>query len=183
MDIRKIAVVGGIAVGAALAFAPLASADTPITTTVDSEIASLNSLFTEETTLAGVPSAYITTGGTGVFDIIKPGDVTAVELNTKFDDLLYGFNPDNLTTDPGAYDLFNGALGEFDNAYNVGLYALENGGAFISAAGAPDDLIATGATSAALATDSLYGELSTFFDAGLLDLAGYFDISVPASLF
>ena len=53
MDIRKIAVVGSFAAGAALAFAPLASADTPITTTVDSEIASLNSLFEGEAALAG----------------------------------------------------------------------------------------------------------------------------------
>ncbi len=41
MDIRNIAIVGGLAVEAALTLAPLASADTPITSTLDSEIASL----------------------------------------------------------------------------------------------------------------------------------------------
>ena len=45
---------------------------------------------------------------------------------------MYGFNPDNLSSDPGAYDVFNGALGEFDAALNVGLYAAErNGGALV----------------------------------------------------
>ena len=41
MHIRKIALLGSFAAGAALALAPLASADTPITSTVDSEITSL----------------------------------------------------------------------------------------------------------------------------------------------
>ena len=81
MNLRKIAVVGGFAAGAALAFAPLASADTPITSTVDSEITSLNSLFTEEAALAGVSSNDITTGATAVFDTITSGDVATVEAN------------------------------------------------------------------------------------------------------
>jgi hypothetical protein len=178
MNIRKIAVVGGFAVGAAVAFAPLAAADpTDITSTVDSEITSLNSLFTADADLAGVPSADITGGTTaGSFETILAGDVSAVEGNGTFDDLVYGFNPDNLSSDPGSYDVFNGALGEFDDAANVGLYALENGGAAIPTADASDNLILTGASTAALATDSVSGEFTTFFDAGLSDLAGFFDI-------
>jgi hypothetical protein len=41
MDISSVASLGGLAVGAALTLARLASADTPITSTLDSEIASL----------------------------------------------------------------------------------------------------------------------------------------------
>ena len=52
MNIRKIAVVGGFAVGAAVTFAPLASAD-DLTTTVSSEIASANDAFQTDTFLTG----------------------------------------------------------------------------------------------------------------------------------
>ncbi len=45
----------------------------PLTSTVDSEIASLNSLFTFDTSLAAVPTADITGGGTGVFETITTG--------------------------------------------------------------------------------------------------------------
>ena len=53
MYIRKIGATAGFAAGAAFAFAPLASADVPITSTVDSEISSMNSLFDFEARLAG----------------------------------------------------------------------------------------------------------------------------------
>ncbi len=156
MSMRKIAVVGGFAVGAAVAFAPLAAADpTDITSTVDSEITSLNSLFTADADLAGVPSGDIEGGTTaGTFETILSQDVSAVEGTgatlgtTPFDELVYGFNPANVTTDPGSFDVFNGALGEFDDAANVGLYALENGGAAIPTADASDNLILTGASTA-----------------------------------
>jgi hypothetical protein len=183
MNIRKIAVVGGFAVGAAVAFAPLASADTDITPTVDSEITSLNTLFSDEATLAGVPSADITGGTTaGTFETILSGDVAAVEGTgatlgtTPFDELLYGFNPANLTTDPGAFDLFNGALGEFDDAFNVGLYAAENGGALVPTSDIGVDLIGTGAATTALGTDSVTGAVGTFLEAGVNDLTGFLDI-------
>jgi hypothetical protein len=182
MDIRKIAVVGGFAVGAALTFAPLASADTDITSTVDSEITLLNTLFTGEADLTSVPSADITGGTTaGSFETIVSTDVGAVEGTTAtgitpFAELLYGFNPANLTADPGAYDVLNGAVGEFDDAFNVGLYALENGGALVPTTDIGTDLISTGATTTALGTDSVTGAFTTFFEAGVSDLAGYFDL-------
>jgi hypothetical protein len=190
MSIRKIAVVGGFAVGAAVAFAPLAAADpTDITSTVDTEITSLNSLFTAEADLAGVPSGDIEGGTTaGTFEFINPMDVATVAPHltnvadasqvTPLEFELYGVDPiaAGISSDSGAFDVFNGALGEFDDAANVGLFALENGGAAITASDASENLIQTGATTAALATDSVSGEFSTFFDAGLGDLSGFFDI-------
>jgi hypothetical protein len=89
---------------------------------------------------------------------------------------VYGFNPDNLSSDPGAYDVFNGALGEFYDADNVGLYALENNGAAIPELDAFDNLLITGASTAALDTGTVSGEFTTVFDAGVADLAGFFDI-------
>ena len=72
MDIRKIAAAAGFATGAALTFAPLASADTPITTTVDSEISSLNSIFETEALLAGKSADVIPHAGS--FDTIPLAD-------------------------------------------------------------------------------------------------------------
>lgn len=70
MRIRKIAVLGGFAVVAALTSAPLASADN-LTSTLDSEIASLNSIFESEAAIAG-DSADVVTGGTRVEAFADP---------------------------------------------------------------------------------------------------------------
>jgi hypothetical protein len=146
-----------------------------LTSTVNGEIASLNSIFQSDLSLAGVPTTDYTPGSTGVFETINPGDVTAVEQNTTFDDLVYGFNPDNLTNDPGAYDVFNGALSKFDDALNFGLYALENGGAAIPSADFGADLFGVSGTLATqLASDTASQAISTLFSDGLSDLAGYF---------
>jgi hypothetical protein len=204
MYIRKIAAAATFATGAALALAPFASADAssdsidsllsgaasaaaadpaaldaatvvPITSTVSGEIASLNSLFTFDTTLAGVPSADIITAADG-FKIINPLDVTTLESsNTLFDELVYGFNPSNLTTDPGAYDVLNGAISKFDDAINFGVYALENGGAALPAADFATDLFGISGTAATeLAGESATQAITTLFTDGLSDLAGYF---------
>jgi hypothetical protein len=136
MNLRKIAVLGGFAAGAALTFAPLASAD-PLTTTVDSEISSLNSLFVGEADLAGVGSDVTTPTATNPFDIITPADISAVQGTgtTPFDYLVYGVDPSaaGLAGDPGSYTVFNGAETKFDDAYNVLLYAAENKDALIPA--------------------------------------------------
>ena len=181
MDIRKIAVVGGFAVGAALTLAPLASADNPITSTLDTEIASSNSLFTDEADLAGVKSTDILGGTTpGSFEYINPVDVaTDAPKTAPFSTLdyeLYGVAPGvaGVGGDSGAFDLFNGATGEFDNAYNVGLYALENGGALAPSA----DLLGTGDLTAALATNTVAGALDSFYNAGIGDLSGFFDTNL-----
>ncbi|MFZ3307174.1 MAG: hypothetical protein WB967_19090 [Mycobacterium sp.] len=174
MKIRKIAVVGGFAVGAALAFAPLASAD-DLTTTVDSEISLLNSIFTTEATLAGDSSDI--SGGTtaGSFETILLTDAPQTAPFTTLDYELYGINPafSGPASDPGSYNVFNGALTEFSDAFNSEEYGLLNTNALI-----PDtDLFgSSGVIDAALATGTDTGAATTFFDAGLADLAGFFDI-------
>ncbi len=177
MNLRKIAVVGGFAVGAALTLAPLASADTPVDPSIiDSEIASLNSLFAADTTAAAVPSTEIATGGTGVFTTIDPSDVTSVEANTTFDDLVYGFNPSNLTTDPGSYDVLNGALIKFDDAINVGIYALENAGNNVPLTDfATDGVFGLSSTAATdLAGETASAAITTLLTDSYSDLLGYF---------
>ncbi len=141
MNIRKITAVGSFVAGAALAFAPLAAAD-DLTTTVDSEIASLNSIFESQAALAG-DSADVTLGGTGAFDTILPADAPDAAPFTTLDYELYGPWASVLTTldpEPGAYDVFNGALVEFDDAYNTFASLLFTGDALIS----PTDLIGAG---------------------------------------
>jgi hypothetical protein len=174
MDIRKIAVVGGFAVGAALAFAPLASADTPITSTVDSEIASLNSLFTSEADLAGKGADIIQPTATDPFETIPLADAPQTAPLTTLDYELYGVNPiaAGPASDPGSFEVFNGALGKFDDALNVELYALENNGAidpndadFIGSASSIDH-----AQGLATATDAA----EYFYNFGIGDLSGFF---------
>jgi hypothetical protein len=182
MDIRKIAVVGSFAAGAALAFAPLASAD-PLTATVDSEVASLNALFLSDTTLAGVPTSDLEISTTpGVFDIVNPTDIAAVQGTgptlgvTPFDFLIYGVDPANagLATDPGSYNVLNGALTEWADAYNVELYSLLNAGAV---APATDLIGSTETIQDAFAAGPTASDVATyFFEFGANDLAGYLDL-------
>ena len=135
----------------------------------------MNALFTADTTLAAVPPADITGGGTGVFDTIVPKDIPTGEANTTFDDLVYGFNPANLTNDPGAYDVFNGALARFDDAYNIGLYALENNGALLPTADFATDLFGNpGSLSTELAGLTATQAVSDLLGNGFSDLLGYF---------
>ncbi len=144
----------------------------PATTTVaptdilpyeSNEIVQLNNLFELDGKLAGVYAdiAPHTMAGTNVgFDTIPTTD-----LNTTFNDLVFGAA--GPSTDPGSYDVMNGALGEFFNASNVELYSLLNGGAILPVA----DVIGTHA-------DFLTGGVSTavtdFLQLGLSDVAGYF---------
>jgi len=181
MNMRKIAVAGTFAAGAALAFAPLASAD-DLTSTIDSEIASLNSIFQGDLSIADVPSTDYTLGGTGVFDTINLGDVSAVQdgtgatpVTTPFDYLVYGVDPTaaGLSTDPGSYDVYNGALTEFDDAYNALVYAADYNNDLIPAT----DLFGSATEiGTALGTGTDMGAAGDFFSAGLADLAGFFGI-------
>jgi hypothetical protein len=176
MDIRKIAVVGGFAVGAALTLAPLASADTPVDPSIiDSEIASLNSLFATDTTAAAVPTADLVTG-TNEFTTIGSSFVSTVEANTTFDDLVYGFNPSNLTSDPGSYDVLNGALIKLDDALNVGIYALENAGSNVPLADfATDGVFGLSSTAASdLAGETASAAITTLLGDSYSDLLGFF---------
>lgn len=159
-------------------------AATDISSTVSGEISSLNSMFATDANLFGVGSDVVTNAGS--FDTFPVADLTtATGAATPFDYFLYGLDPiANASPDPGAYDLFNGALAKFDDAVNFGVYALENSGAAIPAADFSSDLFGvstalttelTGATASQAITD-LLGNASS-------DLAGYFDIGSLSSLF
>jgi hypothetical protein len=185
MDIRKIAVVGGFVVAAALTSAPLASAD-DLTTTVDSEIASLNSIFESEAATAG-DSADVTQGGTGVLDTILPADAPDAAPLTTLDYELYGpfasllIGVDNPISDapfldaaPGAQDVLGGALAEFDDAANALAYLFIDGEALIPTTDlvAPVDI----ATEEAGTITTETGLFSSFFDTGLTDLLSIFAV-------
>jgi hypothetical protein len=170
MKIRKIAMLGTFAAGTALAFAPLASAD-ELTSTLDSEIAVLNSIFDGDAALAG-DSGDVTTNALG-FDVVPLADAPNTGTPTLLDYELYGLNPiANAASDPGSYNVFNGALTEFDDAYNVEYFALLNGGALDT--NVADYLGSAHEITTALATDSATGAASDFFSAGLADLTGFF---------
>jgi hypothetical protein len=162
MKIRKIAVLGGFAAGAALAFAPLASAD-DLDSTLSGEISSLNSVFVSEADAAGVGSDVVT--NTGSFDTIPVADVNATLASE-----LYGLNTTgNAVTDPGSYTLFNGALVEFDDAYNALLYSADYSGALIPST----DLFGSASEIAtALGTGSDFGAAGDFLSNGFADLVG-----------
>jgi hypothetical protein len=129
--------------------------------TLSSEIASLNSMFESYAPLSGVdPTDIIKVPGG--FDTIDPANTTPT-----FDTLLFGLNPANITTDPGSYDVLNGAIGQFDNAYNVGLFSLfDPTGTFD-----PADIIGT---HAAFLHDGATVAIGEFLQQGFTDLLGYF---------
>jgi hypothetical protein len=169
MDIRKIAVLGGFAVAAALTSAPLASADV-LTATLDSEIASLNSLFESEAAIAG-DSADVTLGGTGVLDTILPADAPDVAPLTTLDYELYGPWAGSLPTAdldpaPGAQDVANGALVEFDDAYNALAYGFDADGTNVIPATDLIGLADQGLDTGSLTDAALFG---SFFDTGVSD--------------
>lgn len=183
MDIRKISVIGSFAAGAALAFAPLASAvpaPDPLLPFVDSEVASMNSLFQTDAFLAGV-SADVETNGPQGFDIINPADVAAVQGNgtTPFDFLLYGVNPTaaGLASDPGAFTELNGALVNFDDAYNVGLFELFNPTLPVTDIPLSDLFGSSSSIAEALGTSAAAGgPIGDFLTDGWNDLLGFFGI-------
>ncbi len=169
MNTRKIAVVGSFVAGAALAFAPLAAAD-DLTPTLDSEIASLNSLFESQAALAGDSADVVTSSG--ALDTILPADAPDAAPFTTLDYELYGPWASVLTLDPepGAYDVFNGALVEFDDAYNTFASLLFTTDSVIL----PTDLL--GVADAALDNGSLTDAtlFGDFLNTGLSDLVAYF---------
>ena len=178
MGIRKLAIVAGFATGAALTFAPLASAD-DLTTAIDSEIAAENSIFQLEATLAGVPSTdYTLVGG---FDTINAADITkdapASGTPSILDYELFGVKPftAGVAGDPGSYNDFNGALTKFDDAYNVLLYAAENKDALIPAG----DLFGNH-ISDALAGGTDASAFEYLWNFGVGDLSGFFQVDLSS---
>ena len=172
MDIRKIAVVGSFAAGVALALAPLASAVPvdPLLPFVDSEISSMNSLFVGEAGLAGV-GADVVTHGPDTFDTIPLIDAPNSGTPTTLDYELYGLNPiANAASDPGAFSEFNGALVNFDDAYNVELFSLLNPTAAIDTIPAGDLFGSASGIAEALATGSATNVVTDFLTDGFADL-------------
>jgi hypothetical protein len=183
MDIRKIGVIGGFAVGAALTLAPLASATPdPLISVVGSEESFLNSLFVGEASLAGVPSSdYALVGG---FDTILPADVAKdVPLSgtpSILDYELYGLSPfvAGVSSDSGSFNVFNGALTEWADAYNVELYSLLNPSAAIGTMPLTDLIGSTETIQDAFSngTGSVSDVATYFYEFGANDLAGYLDL-------
>jgi hypothetical protein len=174
MNIRKIAAAAALSAGAAMAFTPLASADA-LGDAVTSEEALLNSIFVSDATLANIPASdYALVGG---FDVIKTADIVAAQGTssdpTEFAYLLYGLNPgDNLATDPGSYNVLNGALTEFADAYNVELYSLANPDALVNSVPL-DDLFGSPTTIAAALSESTFSlAIGDFVTNGFNDLLG-----------
>jgi hypothetical protein len=182
MNIRKIAAAATFATGAAMAFAPLASADpAAVTSVLDSEISAENSLFETYAALGGVTD--VVKGGPGVFDsfgnlatdapkALTFGAVTPIETE------LYGANPilAGISGDTGPFSEFNGALSQFFNAYDVGLYASENNGALDLNTG---DYIENNALNHALTLGTPTAAENYLINFGLGDLKGYDAIFAP----
>ena len=178
LNIRKIAVVGSFAAGAALVLAPLAAADPaatdPLLPFVDSEIASMNSLFVSEATLAGV-GGDVVTHGANTFDTIALADAPKVPPFTPLDYELYGINPAfaGPASDPGSYNVFNGALVQFSDAYNTELFSLMNPTAAINTIPLADLFGTASGISEALATGTASGAVGDFLTDGWNDLLGF----------
>jgi hypothetical protein len=178
--IRKIAAAAGLATGAALALAPLASAvpdPTLVTDTLGSEVASLNGLFQFDALLSGVPSTdYAASGvhGLDTIDLAKVAtDAPQIGTPSTLDFLLYGVDPfkAGVSGDSGAFSEFNGALMQFDNAYNVELYS--NGGALDTNL---SDYLYNGTIQTVLGTanETPTQAFDTLYNAGIGDLSGFF---------
>jgi hypothetical protein len=145
----------------AAATAAADSAATDISSTLTGEANSLNGIFGLDAAVAGINPDDIAPGsGVLPFDTISTADT-----NSLFDTLVFGAA--GPSPDPGSYDVFNGALGEFDNAYNVELFSLLNSGDILPVG----DVIGTNAD---FLTHGVSTAVTDFLQAGLSDLAGYF---------
>ncbi|WIM89429.1 hypothetical protein PT015_08320 [Candidatus Mycobacterium wuenschmannii] len=192
MKIRQTATIAGLATGAAIAFAPLATAAPTDLIDFDainaSQISSLNSFFEFGALFSGVPdTAYTADVTTGGFDVLTPAGVAeyaplltdpsqADEL-TPFLYFLYGVNPIEAgisTGASGSYNVLNGALINFADSSNASLFALFNPGEEFTR----DIFIGSDPNiTAALAADD---PASWFFDRGVGNLAGYFGLDLSA---
>lgn len=181
MSIRKIGVVGSLAAGAAFALAPLAVADPPdFGSILAAEVESMNWLFGTQATLAAVDPDLITVGAPTPENPLSFSTISHDDLvdNTAFAALLFGVNwEDEISSDPGSYSLFNGAVTQFADASNVMLYALMTGGGEISLEDAGSYLFGSeSGIEAGLAGDGFFADFTNFFNAGVADLGGYFGL-------
>lgn len=187
MNIRKIGVVGSFAAGAAFALAPLAAADPSDTPEAPNfsnillgQVQSMNWLFGSQATASGVDSDLITAGDPTAENPLSFSTISADDLaaNEGFAAMLFGPNWETeMSSDPGSYSLFNGALTQFYDASNVLTYALMTGGGEIELADAGDYLFGSEAGIAAgLDGDGFFADFGNFFQAGVADLFGYFGL-------
>ena len=163
---------------AAEAGGAVSAAVTPITSTVSSEVTSLNSLFATEVALGGKTADLIPPSATAnpLFDTIPLADAPNTgTMPTVLDYELYGVSPiANASSDPGAYDVFNGAEIRFDEAYNVAAYALLNGGALD-----PNSADIFGAS--VPGADTTAAEVvSLFYNDAIGDLSGFLQTNLSA---
>lgn len=178
MSMRKIGVVGSFAAGAAVALAPLAAAvgdPFDFSSIVQGEVQSMNWLFETQAALSG-DSADITKVVPTQADPLQFDTIAKTDMSSTFQQLVYGFNPDNVAGDPGSYGVMNGALVQFDNGFNSLLFAsMNNGDALDWDSGA----LFGGASAQLIAENALNGwaEASSYFQFGMGDVLGYFDLS------
>lgn len=194
MSMRKMGVIGSFAAGAALALAPLAAAEDTVPATppdfshiLQGQVQSMNWLFGALAGQAGVDKDLITVGDPTATDPLSFSTISADDLklpaNTDFASLVYGANwlEEMSTGDTGSYNLFNGALTQFNDANNVLMYALMTGGDEIdpTKVDVSDYLFGSDTSiAAALSGDSVWEDFSNFATNGFNDLAGYFAAAV-----
>ncbi|WP_231383968.1 MULTISPECIES: hypothetical protein [unclassified Mycobacterium] len=182
---RKFGVIGSFVAGAALALAPLAAAADEETDNLPDfsnillgQVQSMNWLFGAQASASGVDSDLITPGAPTLADPLSFSTISADDLadNATFAAMLFGPNWESeMSSDPGSYSLFNGALTQFYDASNVLLFALMTGGDEIQLEDAGNYLF--GSESGiidGLAGDGVFADFTNFFEAGLADLGGYF---------
>ena len=114
--------------------------------------------------------------------MIKAADITkdapASGSPSILDYELFGVKPFSagVASDPGAFNVFNGAETKFDDAYNVLLYAAENKDALIPASDLfgnhISDALAPGATDASA--------FEYFYNFAIGDLSGFFQTNLSA---
>jgi hypothetical protein len=145
-------------------FAPNATSLGDINPTIGNEIVQLNQIFELDGRLAGadvygdIAPEGSKAFGVG-FDTIAPGDTTPA-FGSLVDGAAFP------TGDSGSYDVLNGALSEFYNAFNVEDYSLLNNGAILPLADlfGTHDFLGAGVTTA----------VSEYLALGYQDLLGYF---------
>lgn len=187
MSIRKMGVIGSFAAGAALALAPMAAAEDPATppdfsNILVGQVQSMNWLFEAQAAMTGVDADFITKGDPTLIDPLSFSSISGTHLaaNEAFASLLYGTNWETeMSSDPGSFSLFNGAMVQFNDANNVLMYALMTGGEQINVADAGDYLFGSDTSiAAALAGTTAWEDASNFFANGIADMGGYFGIEI-----
>jgi hypothetical protein len=149
-----------------------------------SEVQTMNWLFGAQASASNFDTDLITVGTPTLDDPLQFDTVSKASLQAEdgnaFAAMLFGSNWANeISSDPGSYSLFNGALTQFTDANDVLMYALMTGGGEIDAANTSDHLFGSDASiDEALTGDGFLADASNFFQNGIEDLGGYFAAAV-----